>query len=593
MSYLYQVLVCGGTGCEATKADDVYKRLTKELETRGMEKEVNIIKTGCFGFCEKGPVLKIMPDIVYYVKVKPDDIVEIINEHFIKGNIIERLKFEPEGEKTEDGDISFYKGQERVVLRNCGITNLDDIKDYIAVDGYKALDKALFEMKPDDVIEELKKSGLRGRGGGGFNTWMKWKFSKSTEAEKKYVVCNADEGDPGAFMDRSVIEGDPHSIIEGMSLCAYTIGATQGYVYVRVEYGLAIERLKKAIEQAYEYGLLGKNILGSDFSFDLDIRLGAGAFVCGEETALLASIEGKRGTPVPRPPYPSIKGLWGYPTTINNVETLASISPILLRGGEWYSKIGTPTSKGTKVFCLTGKVANSVLVEVPMGTTLKDIVFGVGGGVANGKKFKAVQTGGPSGGVIPEEYLDTPIDYENLRKLGSMMGSGGMIVMDEDDCMIDISKFYLGFCVDESCGKCAPCRIGGQQMLNILERISNGKGELEDIERLKKISLAMQKASLCGLGQSAPNPILSTINYFEEEYREHIIDKKCRAHKCKSLISYTINQNKCTRCRLCVKNCPVNAIPGDKEQGFWIDQEACIKCMNCYNVCPFGAVDRN
>jgi len=590
VTHIYQVLVCGGTGCEATKANEIYNKLISETKKNGLENDVKIIKTGCFGFCEQGPIIKITPDNVYYVKVSPDDVGEIFTEHLIKGNIVSRLLYTDDKKYSRDEEINFYKDQHRIVLRNCGLINPEDIDEYIGIGGYSALEKVLLQMKPDGVLEEIKKSGLRGRGGAGYPTWMKWRNTKVRENDKKYVVCNADEGDPGAFMDRSVLEGDPHSVIEGMIICGYTTGAKFGYIYVRVEYGLAIERVKKAISKAYEYGFLGKDIFGSGFDFDLDIRLGAGAFVCGEETALLASIEGKRGTPHPRPPYPSVKGLFGFPTTINNVESFANIAYIILKTGDEYAKIGTENSKGTKVFSLTGKVKNSVLIEVPMGMTLREIVYGVGGGVANNKKIKAVQTGGPSGGVIPEKYLDTPVDYESLTNLGSMMGSGGMIVMDEDDCMVDIAKFYLGFCVEESCGKCAPCRIGGYQMLNILDRITQGKGTIEDLEKLKKISLAMSKASLCGLGQSAANPIISTLRYFEDEYKSHILEKKCPAAKCRALISYKILQDMCKRCRICVNNCPVEAITGDRKTGFDIDAAKCIKCGVCATVCPFNAV---
>ena len=603
MLYIYQILVCGGTGCEATKGVEIFKRLKKEIADRGLEDKIKIIKTGCFGFCEQGPVIKVVPDHIYYVKVKPEDVAEIIEEHIVHGNVVQRLLYSGSEKRSDKvlpphrteqpyqkDEIDFYKRQERIVLRNFGYIDLEDITEYLGADGYVALEKVLSGMAPEKVINELKISGLRGRGGAGFPTWMKWDFCRKQTGDIKYIVCNADEGDPGAFMDRSVLEGDPHSLIEGMTIGAYAIGAVKGYIYVRVEYGLAIERIKKAIAQAYEFRLLGKNILGSSFSFDLEIRLGAGAFVCGEETALLASVEGKRGTPRPRPPYPSVSGLFGKPTVINNVETFANISTIINKGGKWFSEIGTETSKGTKVFCLTGKVKNSALVEVPMGTTLSEIVYGIGGGVANNKKLKAVQTGGPSGGVIPVEYLHTPVDYESLNELGSIMGSGGMIVMDEDDCMIDIAKFYLGFCVEESCGKCAACRIGGYQMLAILNKISEGDGEMEDIEKLKKLSIAMSKGSLCGLGQSAANPVISTLKYYMDEYEAHIRDKKCPAGKCKSLLHFEIIQDKCKRCRLCVKSCPTAAIAGDPKTGFVIETEKCIKCGACVQVCPFNAI---
>ncbi|QJR21575.1 [FeFe] hydrogenase, NuoF-like subunit [Brevinematales bacterium NS] len=536
--------------------------------------------------------MKVLPDETFYVDVKVEDADRIVQEHLLKGRPVKDLvyQYEESQKNVRIENIPFYQKQFRIVLRNCGVIDPENINEYIARDGYKALEKVLFEMKPDDVIEELKISGLRGRGGAGFPTWRKWVFTKDVQSDVKYVVCNADEGDPGAYMDRSTIEGDPHSIIEAMTICGYTVGANQGYVYIRAEYPLAIKRLEKAIQQAREMGLLGKDILGSGFDFDIEIRLGAGAFVCGEETALLASIEGNRGMPRPRPPFPAVSGLWGKPTVINNVETWASIPVIILKGGKWFASIGTETSKGTKVFALTGKVNNSGLIEVPMGTTLREVIFDIGGGIKGGKKFKAVQSGGPSGGVIPAEYLDTPIDYENLQKLGSIMGSGGLIVMDEDDCMIDIAKFYLEFTVDESCGKCSPCRIGGRQMHGILDRISKGKGELSDIDKLKKIGQAMQKASLCGLGQTAPNPVLSTLRYFEHEYRQHIVEKKCTSGSCKELVSYVIDPQKCIGCGLCAMKCPVNCISGEKRKPHTIDQAKCIKCGNCYTVCKFGAV---
>ncbi len=555
----------------------LFMKYAQDLVSEG---KVLIVRAADLGIYDRGIVVKIWPDNVFYFGIKDSDISEIVDKTLRGGEIIERLKLDVE-------DI-----QMRIVLRNCGVIDPEDINDYIRRGGYEAVDKVLNSMSPDEVISELKESGLRGRGGGGFPTWMKWNFARKAEGEKKYIICNADEGDPGAYMDRSILEGDPHSVIEGMIIAGYTVGANKGFFYIRAEYPLAIERVQKAIDQAYELGLLGKDILGSGFSFDLGIRLGAGAFVCGEETALIASIEGKRGTPRPRPPYPSIKGLWGMPTVINNVETLANVPVVITQSGKWFSQIGTETSKGTKVFALTGKVRNSGLIEVPMGTTLRQIVFDVGGGVLGGKRIKAVQTGGPSGGVIPENLLDTKVDYENLQKLGSIMGSGGMIVMDEDDCMVDISKFYLGFCVDESCGKCAPCRIGGVQMLRILNKITDGDADEKDIENLKLIAQAMQKASLCGLGQTAPNPVLSTMKYFYEEYEAHVKDKKCPAGKCKKLITYEIDQNRCVRCGLCYINCPVEAISGSKAKGFVIDMEKCIKCGKCFEVCRFGAVIR-
>lgn len=595
MAYSSYCLVCGGTACESSKSDQIFHNLQRIAEERGVQDDVQIIKTGCFGFCEKGPIVKILPDESFYVDVTADDAAEIIDEHIVKGRTVPRLMLKDSERKqhleTED-DITFYQKQMRIVLRNCGVINPEDITEYIAREGYVALEKALFEMSDDDVIAELKKSGLRGRGGAGFPTWMKWNFTKSIkhEADEVFVVCNADEGDPGAYMDRSTIEGDPHSVMEAMMIAGYACGAKTGYVYIRAEYPLAIKRLQHAMGQAREYGLLGKNILGSGFDFDIEIRLGAGAFVCGEETALLASIEGERGTPRPRPPFPAVKGLWGKPTVINNVETWANIPMIILRGGDWFARIGTKASPGTKVFALTGKINNSGLIEVPMGTTLREIIYDIGGGIPGGKAFKAVQTGGPSGGVITAEHLDTEIDFDNLTALGSMMGSGGMIVMDEDDCIIDVTKFYLEFSVEESCGKCAPCRIGSRKMFDILEKITSGKGEMEDIDRLEAIAISMQKASLCGLGQTAANPVMSTLNYFRDEYLAHINDKRCPSGVCKDLVRYDIDAEKCIGCTVCARKCPVNCIAGERKAVHVIDQENCVKCGQCYEVCKFGAV---
>ena len=590
MAYTHYILVCGGTGCESSNADLIYKNLIAEVKNFGLEDKVQIVKTGCFGFCEKGPIVKVLPEDSFYVEVKPEDAKEIVAEQIVKGREVQRLLYNKEKKNIEDvQEIQFYQKQKRIVLRNCGVINPEDINEYIARDGYLALEKALFEMTPEQIVDEVKKSGLRGRGGAGFPTGLKWEAGMKAPGDVKYVVCNADEGDPGAYMDRSTIEGDPHSILEAMTICGKAIGANKGFVYIRAEYPLAIERLKIAMVQAKENGLLGKDILGSGFDFDIEIRLGAGAFVCGEETALLRSIEGQRGMPTPKPPFPAQCGLWGKPTVINNVETWANIPVILTKGADWFNKIGTDDSKGTKVFALTGKINNSGLVEVPMGTTLREIIFEIGGGIKNGKKFKGVQTGGPSGGIITEEHLDTPIDFGALTRLGSMMGSGGMIVMDEDDCVVDVAKFYMEFCVDESCGKCSPCRIGTRQMHTILEKISRGNGELEDLQKLKDIGQAMKSASLCALGQSAPNPTLSTLNKFEQEYIDHIVSKKCVAGKCKKLISYEITE-KCIGCGMCAKNCPANCIVGEKKSKHVIEQSKCLKCGQCEKTCKFGAI---
>ncbi len=593
MAYKHYVLVCGGTGCESSKADDIFTNLKTEVANAGLEHDVQVVKTGCFGFCEKGPIVKVLPEDAFYVEVKPSDAEEIVKETLIKGRIVKRLAYVDESGKTSavPEEIGFYQKQMRIVLRNCGLIDPEKIDEYIARDGYAALEKVLFEMTPDQVIEEMKISGLRGRGGAGFPTWMKWNFTKQVESDVKYIVCNADEGDPGAYMDRSTLEGDPHSVLEAMAIAGYTVGANQGFIYIRAEYPLAIKRLEIAMAQAREYGLLGQNILGSGFSFDIEIRLGAGAFVCGEETALLASIEGKRGMPTPKPPFPAVCGLWKKPTVINNVETWANVPVIITKGGKWFASIGTEKSSGTKVFALTGKIKNSGLVEVPMGTTLREIVYDIGGGIKGGKAFKAVQTGGPSGGVITAKMIDTPIDFDNLVAAGSMMGSGGMIVMDEDDCIIDVAKFYQEFCVEESCGKCSPCRIGTRKLYDILTKISEGKGTMEDLEQLKEIGEAMKRAALCGLGQTAPNPVLSSLHYFYDEYLEHINEKKCRAGKCKKLITYTINDN-CRGCTLCARKCPVNCISGEVRQKHTIDQTKCIKCGECMKNCKFDAIEK-
>ena len=594
MGYKQYILVCGGTACESNQGIALFSALKKAVEENGLVNDVQVVRTGCLGFCEKGPIVKILPQDTFYVEVKPEDASEIIKEHLIKGRVVSRLLYDKRQSKINVGieGIDFYQKQFRIVLRNCGVIDPDKIDEYIARDGYKALEKVLFEMKPQDVIDEVSKSGLRGRGGAGFPTGKKWSFAAMQPAGQKYMVCNADEGDPGAYMDRSTLEGDPHSVLEAMAIAGYAIGANMGYIYIRAEYPLAIQRLETAIAQAREYGLLGKDILGSGFSFDIEMRFGAGAFVCGEETALLASIEGKRGMPSPRPPFPAVKGLWGRPTVINNVETLANIPVILLKGGLWFSKIGTATSKGTKVFALTGKINNSGLIEVPMGTTLREIIFDIGGGIRDGKAFKSAQTGGPSGGMIPPQFLDVPIDYENLSKIGSIMGSGGLIVMDEDDCIPNIAKFYLDFTVDESCGKCAPCRIGGRKLLNYLDKICKGEGTYEDIDNMKEISEAMARASLCGLGQTASNPVQSSLRYFMDEYKEHIDDKKCRAGKCKGLLRYTIITEKCVGCTACARVCPVSCISGERKKPHTIDTAKCIKCGQCFEVCKFHAVNR-
>ena len=595
--YRSHVLVCGGTGCTSSGSQKIIDELEAQLKEQGIDKEVMVVKTGCFGLCALGPIMVVYPEGAFYSMVKPEDIKEIVSEHLIKGRIVKRLLYSETLNEGEDkikslNEVDFYKKQMRIALRNCGVINPEKIEEYIAFDGYKALGKVLSEMTPEQLIAEMKASGLRGRGGAGFPTGLKWEFASKSVADQKYVCCNADEGDPGAFMDRSILEGDPHSVIEAMAIAGYAIGATQGYIYIRAEYPIAVERLRIAIDQAREYGLLGKNIFGTDFCFDLDIRLGAGAFVCGEETALMTSIEGKRGEPRCRPPFPAVKGLFGKPTVLNNVETYANIPVIINKGAEWFGTIGTEKSHGTKVFALGGKIHNTGLVEVPMGTTLREIIEEIGGGIPNGKKFKAAQTGGPSGGCIPASLIDTPIDYDSLMEIGSMMGSGGLIVMDEDTCMVDIAKFFLEFTVDESCGKCAPCRIGTKRMLEILEKITKGQGTLEDIDKLEKLCLNVKQSALCGLGQTAPNPILSTLKYFRDEYIAHVVDKKCPAGTCKDLLSYSIDPEKCKGCGICAKQCPVEAISGERKSPFTIDTAKCIKCGACEAKCPFGAISK-
>jgi len=601
------VLICGGTGCTSSHSQEVIEKLAEQLKEKGLEEEIKIVRTGCFGLCALGPVMIIYPEGTFYSCVTPEDVPEIVDEHLIKGRIVQRLVYNDTGDKKEiDKSVpvslsqtGFYKKQHRVALRNCGVINPESIDEYIAMDGYFALGKVLKEMTPDDVIKCISDSGLRGRGGGGFPTGRKWSFAKASVGDKKYVVCNADEGDPGAFMDRSVLEGDPHSIIEAMAIAGYAIGADEGYVYVRAEYPIAVKRLAIAIEQAREYGLLGKNIFGSDFSFELHIRLGAGAFVCGEETALMTSIEGNRGEPRPRPPFPAVKGLFGKPTVENNVETFANIPQIILNGAEWFASMGTEKSKGTKVFALGGKIKNTGLVEIPMGTTLREIIEDIGGGIPNGKKFKAAQTGGPSGGCIPASLIDTPVDYDNLTAIGCMMGSGGLIVMDEDTCMVDMAKFFLEFTVDESCGKCTPCRIGTRRLLELLNKITDGNGTLEDIDRLEELCNYIRQNSLCGLGQTAPNPVLATLKFFREEYIAHVVDKKCPAGVCKNLLTYVIDKDKCIGCGKCAKNCPADTIvktdyiaPGHKLPSYTIDPSKCVKCGACVAGCKFGAISK-
>ena len=593
MSYKMHILVCGGTGCRASASKNIICRLEDCLKERALEDEVQVIATGCFGFCEKGPIVKIMPDNTFYVQVKPEDAEEIVNEHIIKGRKVERLLYKEPSKKVTVSDskhMEFYKKQLRIALRNCGFIDPENIEECIGRDGYSALAKCLTEMTPEAVIDEIKRSGLRGRGGGGFPTGLKWEFARKYQADQKYVVCNADEGDPGAFMDRSIMEGDPHSVIEAMAICGYSIGASKGLVYIRAEYPRAIERLRIAIEQAEKYGLLGENILGTDFSFHIEIRYGAGAFVCGEETALIHSMEGHRGEPTTKPPFPAESGYLNKPTNVNNVETLANIPVILNKGADWFASIGTERSKGTKVFALAGKINNVGLIEVPMGTTLREVIYEIGGGIKNGKKFKAVQTGGPSGGCLTEKHLDTPIDFDNLLAAGSMMGSGGMIVMDEDDCMVAVAKFYLEFIVEESCGKCSPCRIGNKRLLEILTRITEGKGTMEDLDNLRNLSQVIKDTALCGLGQTSPNPVLSTLEHFYDEYVAHIRDHKCPAGKCKALLSFRIDPQLCVGCTLCSRNCPVDAIIGERKEAHFIDTTKCIKCGTCKDKCKFNAI---
>ncbi len=589
------ILCCGGTGCTSSGCEAIIKEMETQLAANGLEKEFKIVKTGCFGLCALGPVMIIYPEGAFYSRVTTDDVKEIVEEHLLKGRVVKRLLY---AETVEEdtikslNEVDFYKKQKRIALRNCGVINPEDIEEYIGVDGYQALGKVLTEMKPEEVIDVIKKSGLRGRGGGGFPSGMKWEFTYKAQGDQKFVACNADEGDPGAFMDRSILEGDPHAVIEAMAIAGYAVGASMGYIYIRAEYPIAVKRLGIAIAQAREYGLLGKNIFESGFDFDLEIRLGAGAFVCGEETALITSIEGKRGEPRPRPPFPAVKGLWGKPTLLNNVETYANITQIILNGAEWFQSIGTEKSKGTKVFALGGKINNTGLVEIPMGTTLREIIEDIGGGIPNGKKFKAAQTGGPSGGCIPAHLMDTPIDYDSLIQIGSMMGSGGLIVMDEDNCMVDIAKFFLEFTVDESCGKCTPCRVGTKRLYELLEKITSGNGTMEDLDKMEELCYSIKSTALCGLGQTAPNPVLSTLRYFRDEYEAHVRDKVCPAGVCKKLVKYSIDADKCKGCSLCARKCPVGAISGEIKSPFVIDSDKCIKCGVCMDNCKFGAIVR-
>lgn len=589
-----EILVCGGTGCASSNSSQIVENLKSEIASHGLSTKVEVMKTGCFGFCEKGPIVLVQPDNVFYVQVSPEDAKEIVEQHIIAGKRVEKLLYEEPLLKKKierSHDMPFYKKQIRIALRNCGIINPENIMEYIAAEGYQALGKCLTEMTDQQVIDFMKKSGLRGRGGGGFPTGVKWEAARKYDSPEKFIICNADEGDPGAFMDRSILEGDPYSVLESMTIAGYAIGASQGYIYIRAEYPLAIHRLEIAIDQARQIGMLGKNIMGSGFNFDIDLKFGAGAFVCGEETALIHSIEGNRGEPTTKPPFPAESGLWKVPTCVNNVETYANIPPIILRGIEWYNSIGTEKSKGTKVFALAGKINNVGLVEVPMGTTLREIIYDIGGGIRGGKEFKAVQTGGPSGGCITRENLDTPITYENLTAIGSMMGSGGMIVMDETDCMVNIAKFYLEFTLDESCGKCTPCRIGNKRLHEMLSQITDGKAEEDTMDRLAALANTIKKTSLCGLGQTSPNPVLSTMKYFKDEYVEHIRDHKCRSGVCKNLMQYVIKKDKCIGCTACARNCPQSCITGKVKQPHEIDQSKCIKCGLCYQKCKFSAIE--
>jgi len=591
--YKMHMLICGGTGCKASESDEIANKLNQYIDEFGLEDDVQVVLTGCFGFCEKGPIIKVLPDNTFYVRVTPDDAEDIIKEHVVKGRSVKRLLYkDPHTDEiiSDSKGMDFYKKQIRIALRNCGFINPENVDEYIARDGYQAMGKCLTSLTPQETIDQIKDSGLRGRGGGGFPTGLKWEITKNVENDQKFVVCNADEGDPGAFMDRSILEGDPHSVIEAMAICGYCIGADTGLVYIRAEYPLAIERLKIAIKQAEEYGLIGDDILGSGFNFKIELRYGAGAFVCGEETALIHSMEGLRGEPTFKPPFPSVSGYLGKPTNVNNVETFANIPVIINKGAAWFSSIGTEKSKGTKVFALAGKINNVGLIEVPMGTTLREVIYDIGGGIKDGKEFKSVQTGGPSGGCLTKDFLDTPIDYDNLISAGSMMGSGGMIVMDEDDCMVSIAKFYLEFTLEESCGKCNPCRIGNKRLFEILDQITEGNGTEEDIEKLKSLSDVIKDTSLCGLGQSSPNPVLSTIANFENEYMAHVQESKCPAGQCKSLLKYDIVEDLCTGCTLCFRNCPVGAISGERREPHLIDQSLCIKCGVCFEKCKFNAI---